>query len=206
MPSAIPIVSFFNVALFPGEKYGISGVSFRLKSYRKYRIVTNSDDQANCILRLLEGRQQPSSGLIRKQENLFCQSDRLLMGERVITKKAEEHLGLKGWQFRFDNRRRSKHYFIDLLGAKHILFYPVYKLKGEDKMKFTLLSLLFQRSGLILISDIIYRKLEPRQDDLLVELTQKSQNTLCIFTRKGMKISNLKMENTLNSMETIKID
>ncbi len=205
MSSAVPIVSFFHVGLFPKKKFGISEVSFQLRNRGKYRIVTDSDDQTDCLLRLLEGRHQPCSGLIRKQKGLFVQSDRLLMGDRVIGKKAEEYLNLRSSQFRFDGRRRSKMYFIDLLAAKHILFFPVYKLQGEDRIKFALLSLLFQGSGLTLISEVVYRELNAVQAGLLAELLQKGHCTICVFPNGRDGLSNANLESVLDSLDTLEI-
>jgi hypothetical protein len=203
MSSAIPTVSFHNVSLFAKEEFGISGVSFKLFGRKKYRIVVDSADQKNCILGLLENRYRPDSGLIRREDNLFFQSDRLLMGDRVISETAEEYLGMKHPQFRLDGRKRSKLFFVDELKAKQILFYPVYKLKGEDKQKFALLSLLFQSSGLILVSDLFTRDLKPRLRELMLEVFQKTGNTLCIVTCIDDIIKHEEMRRCLTIMETI---
>ncbi len=203
MSSVIPTVSFHNVSLFAKEKFGISGVSFRLFSRKKYRLIADSADQKNCILGLLEKRYRPDSGLIRREDDLFCQSDRLLMGDRVISKTAGEYLGMKHPQFRFDGRKRSKHFFVDEFKAKRIMFYPVYKLKGDDKQKFTLLSLLFQSTGLILISDLLTLDLKPQLRELMLEIFEKTGNTLCVVTCNEDIIRHEQVEQSLGIMEDI---
>ena len=205
MSPAMPIVSFHNVGLFAKEEFGVANLSFRLFGRERYRFVADSPDRMKCVLQLLESKVRPDTGFIRKEEKLFCQSDRLLMGDRVIDKRTEEYLGLRSPQFQFDGRKRSKHYFIDLLEAKHILFYPVYKLKGENRIKFTLLALLFQGAGLLLISDIIHRNLSARHSGLLIELIRKSHNTLCLFSCKGENVPNPDLLSLLESIQPIEI-
>jgi len=84
--------------------------------------------------------------------------------------------------FYFDGKRRSKRTFLDDLKAKHIRHFPIYRLKGEDRIKFTLLALTFQESGLLLISTLLNSALSPTLARYLERVINGTHCTLCLFS------------------------
>ena len=179
MPS---LLTFRNVSLFGDTEYGISRVNIDIWLRKKYHFVLGNDDQLNTLLGLFENRYQPDGGSIYKKEKLFVQSDRLILGDKIYEQLVEKWLALSDEFFYFGGKRRSKSYFIDLLNAKHIRYFPIYKLKGEDRLKFALLSLTFQESGLILISKLLVRGLDDHYREYLVRLINETHCTLCLFS------------------------
>jgi len=130
---------------------------------------------------LMEKRYQADRGIIKREDNLFIQSDRLLLEDRVISKMTDSWLGINSDFFYLAGVRKSKRFYVDLLKAKNILHYPVYKLKKDDKVKFVLLSLLFQKSGLILINKLLNIELDNNMKRVLNKILIDSHNLICIL-------------------------
>lgn len=186
MPLDLPFIKLTNVALFSREEYGVRDINFKLLKKKRYHMILKNYDHMNAILGILEGRYQPDIGVIYKDDDFFLQSDRLLLGDKVITQEASKWLNLKSTFFYFDGRSRSKQTFIENLNARQVTYSPVYKLKREEKVKFTLLSLLFQGRGIILISDLFFKSLNDVQRETFKRLIEKSHNTICFVTHQEM--------------------
>ncbi|PCI22624.1 MAG: hypothetical protein COB67_13310 [SAR324 cluster bacterium] len=178
------LLSFYHVSLYAQEPFGLNEVSFTLEKGKKYHLILEDEDTKNTLLGILENRYRIQSGVIRKHGDIFVQSDRLLLGDKVYTQQVDRWLGLKGEFFHFDGRKRSKYGFVEQLKARSITYFPIYKLKGEDKIKFTLLSLLFQKSGLILISKLHRQKFSNLLQDPFERLIQQTHNTLCVISTR----------------------
>ena len=186
MPLDLPFIKLTNVSLFSREEYGIRDVNFKILKKKRYHMILKNYDHMNAILGILEGRYQPDIGVIYKDDDFFLQSDRLLLGDKVITQEASRWLNLKSAFFFFNGRSRSKQTFIENLKARQVTYFPVYKLKREEKIKFTLLSLLFQGRGIILISELFLKSLSNIQQEHLEILIEKSHNTICFVTHREM--------------------
>lgn len=186
MPLDLPLIKLTNVSLFSREEYGIRNINFKILKKKRYHLEFQTYDHMNAVLGILEGRYKPDVGVIDKDDEFFIQSDRLLLGDRVISQEASVYLNLKSSFFRFDGRRRSKENYIKNLRARQITYFPVYKLKGEEKIKFTLLSLLFQGRGIILLSELFFKTLTEAQLLHLHLILEKSHNTICYATHPQM--------------------
>lgn len=180
MSSQIPLISFHRVCLMENQRFGIIDVSFKLFNKQKYILNVENDDMVNCIMGLIEKRYRPERGVIKREDNLFIQSDRLLLEDRVISKLTHDWLGVKSDFFYLAGKRKSKRFYIDQLQAKDILHHPVYKLKKDDKIKFALLSMLFQKSGLILINKLLMVRLNETMRSILDKILFESHNLICI--------------------------
>ncbi len=176
------LLTFSDVSLYPDDPFGISKIDLSIKKGKKQLIYLPDREKLKTLLGLLEGRYRPQSGVIRKFNDFFIQSDRQLMGDKVYTKTAERWLALGADSFFFDGRQRSKFGFIEQLKAKHILHLPIHKLRGEEKTKITLLSLLFQGSGLILVSKLFETPMEPSSKSLFSKILTKSGLSLVGLT------------------------
>ena len=175
------LISFRNVSLYEKEDFGISRINFELKKGKKYSFYTNTQEQANTVLGLLENRYRYDSGIVIRHEKLFIQSDRLLLGDKAYSKQVNQWLALKSEFFMSGGKPRSKQGFIETLNARHILHFPIFKLKGEDKIKFTLLSLAFQERGMLIISKLPVLPLTDIQRTFLKRLISESHTTVCLF-------------------------
>ena len=178
------LLEFKKVSLFKNETYGIADVSFILERGRKYHLWVSEEEKLNTLAGLIEGRFQKESGFIGRAKRLFIQSDRLLLGEKNHLRSARQYLALGDDLFEFGGRKRSKYGFIQLLKAKHILDYPIYRLKGEDKIKFTLLALSFQESGLTLISRLLQMDLKEDLQAFLVRIIKESHTSCCLLSNR----------------------
>ena len=179
MPS---LLNFRNVSLFGNTEYGISRVNIEIWLRKKYHVILENDDKLNTLLGLFENRYKPDGGVIYKKEGLYVQSDRLILGDKVYEQIVEKWLALSDEFFYFGDKRRSKSYFMDLLKAKYIRYFPIYKLRGEDRLKFVLLSLIFQESGIILISKLLVRELTDQYREYVERLINETHCTLCLFS------------------------
>ena len=86
------------------------------------------------------------------------------------------------------------------LKARSIKHFPIYRLKGEDKIKFTLLSLTFQESGLIIISRLPQLDLSPTLSDHLIRLIEDSHCAVCLLTDEP---TSEKLDPRIKSIETL---
>ena len=179
MPS---LLMFRNVSLFESQSFGISRVNLDILQGKKYHFIADNDEKLNTLLGLLENRFNPDSGVLYRKDRLFVQSDRLILGDKIYEQHAAKWLALNDEFFFFGSKRRSKTYFIDALQAKHIRYLPIFKLKGEDRLKFVLLSLTFQETGLLLISKLLITPMADIYMDYLERLVHDTHCTLCLFS------------------------
>ena len=161
--------------------FGVTDISFKLYNKQKYIFNIKSKEILQCVVGLLEKRYPAERGFIKREDDLFMQSDRLLLEDRVISNVTYNWLGMGNDFFYLAGIRKSKRYYVDLLKAKDILHYPVYKLKKDDKIKFVLLSLLFQKNGLILISKLLNIELNENMKHVLSKILIDSHKIICIF-------------------------
>jgi hypothetical protein len=175
------LLSFQKVSLFKDKPFGITGVSFEIERNRRYYLHTDLPERLNTIAGLVEGRYSKETGYIERKEKLFLQSDRLLLGEKIYEKKVGQWLALGSEFFNFGNRQRSKFGMIQSLNAAYLMDRPIYKLKGEDRIKFTLLALAFQESGIILISSLLTQDLDTSYKEFLLRIIRESHTTPCLL-------------------------
>lgn len=176
------VLQYRDVSLFHKEEFGISNLNFNIHLRKKYHIIVKNQDKLNTLLGLMEGRFDPQKGFINKPGRLFTQSDRLLLGDKVYAKNSGDWLALKNNWFYFNNKRQSKYTIIDSLRARHIRHLPIYKLNPAEKIKFTLMSLMFQESGMILISRLPILELSEALTALLNRIINGTHCTLCVFS------------------------
>ncbi|MFH2133075.1 MAG: hypothetical protein ABIK68_22070 [bacterium] len=176
------LIRFRGVSLFKNEEFGIKDVDFTIQKRRKYHIVLSTQEKLKTLLGMLEERFQADSGIIHRSERTFFQSDRLLLGDRIYQKNAGNWLKLQDEFFFFDDKRRSKRIFVDELRARHIRHFPIYRLKGENRIKFTLLALTFQETGLILISTLLNSELSSGMVQYLNRVITGTHCTLCLLS------------------------
>jgi len=174
------VLFFRNVSLFPKEEFGFKEATFKLEKRGRYFIQLKHSDQMNTLLGILEGRYREYSGTIHQADRLTIQSDRLLLGEKVYSQTVEYWLALKDDHFFFDGRRRSKYNYIQNFHCRGMRHLPIYKLRDEQKIKFALLALTFQESGLIILSQLLSMKLNELFKEHLKKLIQHSRCTLCV--------------------------
>ncbi len=179
MPS---LLTFQNVSLFADREFGISRLNIDIQQRKKYHIIFETQDRLNVVLGLIEGRYRKNSGIIFRKGKVFVQSDRLLLGDKVYSQQAGKWLALADQFFYFGGKRRTKQHFMDLLRAKHIRLLPIYKLRGDDKIKFTLLSLMFQENGIMAISRLPATPLSNSLQEHLYRIIKETHCTLCLFT------------------------
>ncbi len=182
-----PLIKFLNVSLYKDQKFGINGIGFDVQKRRKYLFTLPSPEKLQTLLGLIEGRFRPDSGVVHRYEKVFIQSDRLLLGEKVYDKNAGNFLKLTEQHFFFDDKRRVKQNFLLDLKARHIRHFPIYKLRGEDRLKFALLALTFQETGLILVSELLQTDLESDLKNHLFRLIRGTRCALCLFKVEGQE-------------------
>jgi len=191
----VTVLQFRDVSLFENEEFGISKLNLSIHLRKKYHIFVENHDKLNTLLGLIEGRLNAQKGFIQKSGRLFTQSDRLLLGDKVYAKNAGDWLALKDNWFYFNNKRKSKYSVLDSIRAKHIQHLPIYKLNETEKIKFTLMSLMFQESGMILISRLQTLQLSEQLTEMLNRIIQGTHCTLCLFSIKSQQ------DRTYNSPE-----
>lgn len=176
------LLSFRNVSLFKDEPFGLSNITFDIERHRKYHLITKGEEQLNTLAGLMEGRYRKQSGYIERDSKLFIQSDRLLMGDKIYQETAGKWLAVRSEFFRFGNKTRSKFGFIQQLNARYLLDYPIYKLQGNDRIKFALLALAFQETGIILISKLPTLDLNDLFNDFLHRIIKDTNTTVCLLS------------------------
>ncbi len=140
-------------------------------------------DELTSLLGLLEGRYAPHLGRIRKSDSLsFLQSDEQLFGGKVIDQPVEQYWALGTPKFHLEGRRREKLFFIDSLRAYHLRHLTAYRLRGEERRKFALLSLLFQEKGMILVHRLLLEEFSEPEWKLFQTLHAHSTALICYFT------------------------
>ncbi|OGH02032.1 MAG: hypothetical protein A2600_04810 [Candidatus Lambdaproteobacteria bacterium RIFOXYD1_FULL_56_27] len=175
------LIQFANVGFFPDQEFGLKRVSLELEWGKRYKITLANQDQMSGFLGILEGRYQVHRGRIYKARDYACHSDRLLLGDRVYKKKVGPFLTLESQPFlQFGGRRRAKRTLMEELRAYSLRHLQVYKLKGDERLKFALLSLGFQESGLILISQLFLRQLDGPMENFFTQLVQESRCALAL--------------------------
>ena len=176
------LLDFRNVYLFREEPFGVENISFTIERHRKYKIILKSAEQLNTLAGLLEGKYQKQGGHIDRKPDLFVQSDRKLLEENPFDKTPRRKLAMQSEFFNFGGRQRTKFGFIQRLKAKHLLDYPIHKLTGKDRVKYALLAMTFQESGLILISQLLMEPISQQEKEHLFEIIEKSNATVCLIT------------------------
>lgn len=176
------LLTFNKVSLYENETYGLSDISFTLERGKNYHLIVSNSEKRNTLAGLIEGRFRKESGYIDRKPGLFLQSDRLLLGEKQYLKEVRQYLALSNDLFEFDGRKRSKFGFIEKIKARHIIDYPIYRLKGEDKIKFALLALAFQETGITLISQLLTLNLTKELQLFTDRLIYGSLTSCCLLT------------------------
>lgn len=176
------LLKFRDVSLYKDKDFGITDVSFDIQKRKKTHFRLATQEKLKTLQGIIEGRFKPDGGIVHRFDRLFIQSDRLLLGDKIYSKNAGNWLKLQDEFFLFDGRRRSKLVFLNELKAKHIKHFPIYRLKGEDRIKFTLLALTFQETGLLLISQLLNTELSPTLAQHLERIVTGSHCTLCLFS------------------------
>ena len=175
------LIQFANVGFFPDQEFGLKRVSLELEWGKRYQITLANPDQMSGFLGILEGRYQPHRGKIYRARNYACHSDRLLLGDRVYQKKVGPFLALESKPFlQFGGRRRAKRTLMEELSAYSLRHLQVYKLKGDERLKFALLSLGFEESGLILVSQLFLRQLTGPMENFFTQLIRDSRCALAL--------------------------
>jgi hypothetical protein len=182
------LIKFRDVALFKDQPFGISGVSFDITFKRRVHLELETQAQLNTLAGILEGRYQEDSGIVYRQRPLFIQSDRQLLGDKIYDRPVDKWLQLADERFFYGGRQRLKRTFLETLQAKHLHHFQIYRLRGEDRIKFALLSLTFQETGLILISRLLTQPLNERMRDHLIDLIIASECTVCLLTSRDTPI------------------
>jgi len=177
-----PLIKFRDVSLYKEKEFGISGVSFDIEKRKKFHFTLATQEKLNTLQGIIEGRFKPDGGIVHRSDPIFIQSDRLLLGDRIYTKNVAQWLNLQDAFFYFDGKRRSKQVFLNELKARHIRHFPIYRLKGEDRIKFALLALTFQETGLLLISTLLNTELPPTLAQHLERVVNGTYCTLCLFS------------------------
>jgi len=175
------LVEMSNVGLFPGEEWGLRGVDLELHWGRRYLIQLKQKDQLNGLLGIMEGRFKADQGVVTKTREYLCRSDRQLLGDKVYRRSAGAILAVESQPiFRFGEERRVKQTMMLQIKAWHLRHFPIYKLHGLDRVRFALLHLAFQETGLILLSQIFFKALDEPMLALFLEFLQKSPCALAI--------------------------
>ncbi len=188
------LLSFQNVSLFKNEEFGSLRLNFDIRQNKKYHFIVETEEKLNTILGLVEGRFENDSGIISRKDKLFVQSDRLLLGDKAYSKQVDRWLALRSEFFIFNRRRKSKQAIIDLLKAKHIKSLPIYKLTGEDKTKFVLLSMAFQGSGLLILNKLLNIKMSEITRPFLGRLIRETPCTPCVFSSLENPAANINVD------------
>lgn len=197
-----PILTFRNVSCFPEEEFGLSRISFKIERHKNYYFKLKSDDQLKCLLSLIEKRFKAESGYIDRCNCLFFQSDRQLMGDKIYDREVGSWFDLNDSFFYFDGRRRSKEAFIDKLKFKSHKYSLIYKLRGKDKLKFAILSMVFQGRGIIFISQLLKEELPEEVFELLCRLIKGSDCAVCLLTSEESKTELIDSLLELNEFKT----
>lgn len=181
------LLQFHNVSAYTKEFWGINRLNLALKRRSRLLIRVNGSEQKELLQRLFEGKHPPEQGIIEKDPKLFLQSDRWWYGGRILDKKSGKWLGLCDPFFMFGSRKRTKEAFMDKLEARHIRHLPVYKLKDKDRFKFACLSMMFQESGIIILSNVIDDQYFQSNQKWVHELIENSHTAIgCIVDQNTL--------------------
>ena len=176
----IPLIAFRNVSSFPQEDFGLNRINFSITARGRTHLITKTDDKLHTLLKLLEGGISSDQGFIEKEATVMIQSDRQLLGDKVLAHNAGYYLALENDAFfYFEGKNRSKENFVNKLKARHIRHYRIYKLRGEEKRNFTMLAMLFQESGTILINSFIINSLSEILQEIFFRFINGSPASLC---------------------------
>lgn len=177
------MIRLINLSFFPEEEFGLNRINLTLEDYGRYLIHLDHQDQTKGLLGILEGRYHPHGGIVDfGDKRPFVQSDRQLLGEKVYSQEAGSYWLLKDPVFYLGGKRSNKFFYLDELRAKSLRHFPIYKLRGEERLKFCLLSLLFQEKGLILLSEIFLKELTEPMRRILDKIIQESRVILVMAT------------------------
>jgi len=175
------LVQLSNVSFYPDEPFGLNRVNFDLLWGKRYVLKMNDPEQLSAVLGILEGRYKADGGVVYKTREYLCQSDRLHLEDRVYRKKLGPYLAVEAQPFmNFGGRRRSKQILMEEMKAWHLRHFQIYRLRGEEKTKFSLLALGFQESGLLIISQLQKREFTEPMEAFLHDMIETSPCTILL--------------------------
>lgn len=175
------LLEFRNVSLFKDKPFGVSGISFIIRPQGRYVMRVDNGQALETLAGLIEQRFKKQSGYVERKDKLFVQSDRLLLGEKEYDKTPRKYLALSNEFFKFGGKQRSKTGFIETIRAKTYLDFPIYKLDPAHRLKFTLLALAFQETGIVLISHLLTKDLDADESRLLWRIINESHAACCLI-------------------------
>lgn len=179
------LLSFRNVSYLPDKEFGITRISFDLYSGKKYHLIAENTETLSTLLGLLEKRLKADSGFIEHTSKLVIQSDRMLLGDKVYSRKVASWLALKEPFTYFEGHRMAKETFMEELHAKSLRHFPIHSLNKKEKIKFALLSMIFQESGIILINQFFHIALSTQENIMFSRFLRGSHCTLCLCSIKN---------------------
>lgn len=175
------LLEFRNVSLFKDKPFGVSGISFIIRPQGRYLMRVDNEQTLETLTGLIEQRFKKQSGYVERKDRLFVQSDRLLLGGKEYEKTPRKYLALNNEFFKFGGRQRSKTGFIESIRAKTYLDFPIYRLDPLHRLKFTLLAMAFQETGIILISRLPAMDLESDLEELFLRIINESHAACCLM-------------------------
>ena len=177
------LIQLSNVSFYPDEEFGLRRLSLELLWGKRYLLRMNHSEQLSAVLGVIEGRYKPDSGTVYKSSDFVCQSDRLLLEDRVYRKKLGAYLALAAQPFMFfGGRRRSKQTLMESMKAWHLRHFQIYRLRGEEKTMFALLALGFQETGLLIISRLQLRSMSEPMVAFLHAMIKNSPCAILLAT------------------------
>ena len=180
------MIKLLNVDLFPKEEFGLREVNFTLNHKDRVHFKLQDPDQLNSLFGILEGRYRPQLGRVFfDRDRPHTQSDRLLLGDKVYTQTVGKYWVLNNDVFFLGGEKKYKMTYMDNLKCKSIRHFIVHKLRGDEKLKFALLALLFQPNGLILISKLFLEKLDADMMEVFHLIHQFSGTIICYASVNG---------------------
>ncbi len=193
-----------GVCVFSKESFGLSKLNFTLERGKKYKFICHDKEKYQTLLGMLEGRYKPERGILNRTG--IIQSDRLLLGQKIYTRTVSRYLALKrSPAFFFHGQKKHKILYMQNLRASYLQTFPIYRLKGIDRLKFVLLALCFQETGYIILSSLLYQELDSLFIDFLEEIFLHTQTTVivCEDPSESIKIPFLQEYNNWHEVITI---
>ena len=186
------MIRFRNIDFYANEEFGLKDISFTVKDGERVELVVSHEDQRTGIAGLLTGRFHPQAGRIyREENNNSIGFDVDLLGGKVITEGVSRFWRLCKPEFEFQGRTKQKFVYIDLLRAKGLISFTVNRLRGEERLKFALLALLFQTQGLILLAELPKKDLTPAMLEVLQLLHQHAAPPIVYLRLEGETMPHL---------------
>lgn len=175
------LVQLSNVSFYPEEPFGLKRINLELHWGKRYLLQMDDPEQLSAVLGILEGRYKADGGVVYKTREYVCQSDRLLLEDRVYRKKMGPYLAVDGQPFmNFGGRRRSKQILMEGMKAWSLRHFQIYRLRGEEKTKFALLALGFQETGLLIVSKLQTRDFSEPMEAFFRDVIDSSPCTILV--------------------------